>query len=65
MDFRHNYRVRARQFGQNRTQKLPKSGGNGFLRFDGFGISHLAVPADVFAAVALDGGHNLDHSRYP
>jgi hypothetical protein len=65
MDFRHNYRVRACQFGQSRTQKLPKSAGNGFPWFAGFGISHFAVPADVFAAVALDGGHNLDHSRYP
>jgi len=37
---------------------------NGFLWLDGFRISHLSVPADMFAAVALGDGHNLDLSRY-
>ena len=32
---------------------------NGFLWLDGFRISHLSVPADIFAAVALD--DNLRH----
>jgi hypothetical protein len=31
----------------------------------GFRISHLSVPADMFAPVALEDGHNLDPSRYP
>ena len=35
------------------------------LRRTGFRISHLSVPADMFAAVALEDGHNLDPSRYP
>jgi hypothetical protein len=38
---------------------------NGFLWLDGFRISHLSVPADMFEAVALGDGHNLDPSRYP
>ena len=60
-----SHSTRARGISDKAGQKLPKSAGNGFLWFDGFEISHLAVPADVFAGVALDDGHNLDPCRYP
>jgi hypothetical protein len=38
---------------------------SGSGNLDGFRISHLSVSADMFAAVALEDGHNLDPSRYP
>jgi hypothetical protein len=38
---------------------------SGLGNLDGFRIPYLSVPANMFAAVALDDGHNLDPSRYP
>ena len=38
---------------------------NGFLWLDGFRISHLSVPANMFAAVALEDAHNLDPAAIP
>ena len=57
-------RISVNNFSEGWTQKLARSAENRFLRFEGFRISHLAVPADVFANVALQDGHNLDPSCY-
>jgi hypothetical protein len=57
--------VKAESCRDPRFEKLAvRKRENGFLWLDGFRISHLSVPANMFAAVALEDAHNLDPCRY-